>query len=137
MNMTAPKQSGVVYVLQRDSQGVWARTGKLVASDAHEYASFGTSVAIDGNRAIVGASSNYGFAGPGAAYIFERNEHGDWAKRTKLEAADHASLTSFEAAVAIEGETVVVGIPKWCHSFLEGDDCSGSAYVFTRSADGG
>ena len=65
---------GMVFVLFRDSEGHWVREAVLVASDGQENARFGTSIALDGDRAIVGAPGLlYGYDGPGAAYVFERD----------------------------------------------------------------
>ena len=63
--------SGSAYIFTRTSDGSWAESSKLFASDADEGDKFGTSVAISGDTAIVGASSNDdNGSNSGAAYIY-------------------------------------------------------------------
>jgi hypothetical protein len=98
---------------------------KLFPSDANELDSFGVSVAIDGNFAVIGAYQNdSNGSDSGAAYVYEFS--GDaWLLRQKLTASDGATGDKFGRSVAIEGNTVVVGAYH--------DDNGGSVYVFTRS----
>ncbi len=108
---------------------------KLVAPDAAPADSFGTSIAVSGNTAVVGAPGN---DGSGSAYIFVRtggvwsNQKATWSLQAKLKASDAAENGNFGQSVAISNDTVVVGaspfygqrglIPK-----------PGSAYVFVRN----
>jgi len=64
--------AGAAYVFVRRDDG-WVERNKLTASDGQAYAHFGSSVALDGNTALVGA---YGYdlpgaADTGAAYLFD------------------------------------------------------------------
>lgn len=116
---------------------VWVRSGatatqqqKLTASDAAADDQFGFSVAIDGDTAVVGALRDDDFGtDSGAAYVFVRSA-GVWSQQQKLTAADGAAGDFFGWAVAIDGDTLIVG--------ARGDDdlgsTSGSAYVFVRTA---
>lgn len=89
------------------------------------YDAFGSSVAIAGDTMVVGAEA-YGEGGGAFVYV---NEGGFWVRRAKLTASDGDPEDQFGSAVAISGDTIVVGAP--------GDDdagnSSGSAYVFVRS----
>lgn len=123
--------AGSVYVFERDAGGNWAET-KLVASDAVASDYFGWSVAIDGDRAIVGAflvDDNGDRSG--AAYIYERNVNGNWVE-TKLTASDGASGDVFGRSVAIDGNLAIVG------ASLDDDNGSqsGSVYVFEHDGNG-
>ena len=70
--------AGSAYLFEiRD--GSWVEVAKLVASDASHGAIFGFSIALEGERALVGAFR----AGPGAAYVFERRG-GAWVEVQKL-----------------------------------------------------
>ncbi len=106
-----------------------AETAKLTASDAVAADQFGRSVAISGNTTIIGAAGVNSFAG--AAYIFDFNGTG-WTEIAKLTASDAAASDFFATAVAISGDTVVVG------AFLNDGNGSaaGSAYIFQRDAGG-
>ena len=90
---------------------------------------FGTAVAVDGGTAVVGAiydDDNAWHAG--AAYVFRLDPGtSSWVQEQKLLPDD--GLTSYDhfgRAVAVVGDTVVVGVP---HDDDNGED-SGSAYVF-------
>ena len=99
---------------------------KLIGSDTTAADWLGTSVAIDGDTAIVGAPH----ADPnerGAAYVFVR-EHGSWSMQAKLVATGTvADFDHFGASVAIDGDTAVVGAPDWSANN------SGAVYVFQRA----
>ena len=103
-----------------------AQIAELVASDAAADR-FGWSVAIDGDTVVIGVpGNNTGPATPGSVYIFRTDDSGaTFAQVTKLTAV--AAHGQFGIAVAIDGDTVVVGSPY--------DDPGGSAYVF-RTTDG-
>jgi FG-GAP repeat len=97
---------------------------KLIATDAAGEDLFGTSVAISGTTAIVGASKNND-AGTdsGSAYLFES---ATGQALSKLTASDAASGDQFGRSVSISGTTAIVGAPNDIVEFTE----SGSAYVF-------
>jgi len=117
--------SGSAYVFTL-SAGVWSEHQKLVASDGESADWFGETVAIDGAWAVVGTTrEDQGGASAGAAYVFH-DVGGTWIEYTKLVAADAQSYDHFGSAVAISGDTIVVGAP-------DSDDAgekTGSAYVF-------
>ncbi|XHC25696.1 PQQ-binding-like beta-propeller repeat protein [Phycisphaerales bacterium ac7] len=97
---------------------------KITASDAVFGDLFGSSVAISGTTAIVGAErSDDAGSNSGSAYIYDfLTGH----ERFKLIAADGAADDRFGASVAISGTTAIVGAQN-------DDDAgsnSGSAYVF-------
>ncbi|WP_019990050.1 FG-GAP repeat protein [Rudanella lutea] len=103
------------------------------ASDGTEYAGFGTSVAISGDYAIVGApnspvSSNLT---QGAAYIFIRSGN-SWTQQAKLTASDGAASDQFGYSVAISGDYAVVGANN---DAIGSNNGQGSAYIFMRSGD--
>ena len=58
---------GSAYVFTRNGNGVWAHQAKLNASDADTGDAFGTSVAVNGNTAVIGAPGDDEI---GAAYVF-------------------------------------------------------------------
>ena len=121
---------GAAYIFERDSNGNWGETQKLVAEPRVNYDYFGWSVAMSGNYAIVGV---YGDTSQqGSAYIFERDSNGNWGQTKKLSASDKASGDRFGWSVAMSGNYAIVGANK-------NDDTvsnSGSAYIFQRDTDG-
>lgn len=126
--------SGSVYVFVRPSMG-WVNTNetaKLTASDAATSDFFGISLDINDNIIVVGASfDDDGANGAGSAYVFVRPGTG-WVTATetaKLTASDAAASDEFGGAVAIDGDTIVVG----AYGDDDGSTNSGSAYVFVQA----
>ncbi|MCI0713487.1 MAG: FG-GAP repeat protein [Chloroflexi bacterium] len=113
----------------------WLEQQKLTASDAGFEDMFGSSIALDGDTALVGA---YGDAceerrGCGSAYVFVRRD-GVWYEQAKLVANDPQISFYFGWSVALDGNTAVIG------SIWEGCDevyryYCGSVYVFTREGE--
>ena len=111
--------SGSVYIYEL---GTWTEQ-KLTASDGATADSFGCSVSIDGNYAIVGAyGDDDNGSNAGSVYVYEL---GTWTER-KLTASDGATDDYFGASVSIDGNYAIVG--------AYGDDDNGSnagsAYVY-------
>jgi hypothetical protein len=114
-----------VYVFSR-ADGVWSREAKLIAPAEN----FGNAVALSGSTLVVGAWRDTigDNQDQGSAFVFER-VGGIWSKQARLTAADGVARDNFGLAVAIEGDTVVVGSPG---EQFSGRD--GAAYVFQRNA---
>jgi hypothetical protein len=104
---------------------------KLLASDAAAFDSFGCSVAISGDTAVVGAYEDDHASGvnAGSAYVFVRSG-GTWTQQAKLTASDAAESDLFGYTVAVFGDTALVGASADSHA---GGSAAGSAYVFTRT----
>ncbi len=142
-------QAGAVYVFVRNGT-TWTQQAYLKASNTGANDTFGKSVAISGDIAIVGAdgedSNATGVNGnqadnsagdSGAAYIFVRSGT-TWTQQAYLKASNAGG--SFGESVAISGEMAVVGAD------LEASNATGSggnetdisaggagaAYVFVR-----
>lgn len=97
---------------------------------------FGRSVAISGDTAVVGVP---GFdvdvggivrTGQGAVVVYTRVGNG-WSEQARLVASDGDADHGFGFAVAIAGDTVLVGAP---FAPIGAGQVDGAAYVFTRSA---
>ena len=120
--------SGSAYVFTC-SGTAWTQQAKLTASDAATGDSFGISVAISGDTALVGAigDSDAGTYS-GSVYVFTRSGTA-WTEQAKLTAGDAVDQDYFGWSVAISGDTALVG------AYKDDDDgnSSGSAYVFNRS----
>jgi hypothetical protein len=84
---------------------------------------FGYSVAVSGSTAIIGAWNDAG--GNGAAYVYVQAGT-SWSLQQKLTAGNGASGDQFGYAVAISGNTALVGAGGKSNG-------QGAAYVFTRS----
>jgi len=120
--------SGSAYIFVRNGSS-WSQQAKLTASDASANDRFGSAVAISGDTAIVGAKDNDdGSSNSGSVYLFVRSGS-SWSQQAKLTANDAAEDDRFGSAVAISGDTAIVGVG------LDDDNGSnsGSAYIFARS----
>ncbi len=135
-----PDNTGAAYVFTRGAGG-WSQVGKLTAIDRKFDAGFGHAVAVHGDTIVVGAyeedhpnplDANNDLNDVGAAYVFTMPATG-WADMTqtaRLTASDAKAEDEFGASVAVHGDTIVVGAPE------EATGARGSAYIFTRPANG-
>ena len=117
--------SGSAYIFDY-SGGLWSQTTKLTAVDGAAGDSFGFSVSLSGDRALIGAyGDDDNAAESGSVYIFDF-AGGVWAQSVKLSAADRAAGDRFGYAVSLSGDRALIG------AYLDDDNGSGSgsAYIF-------
>lgn len=137
----------------------WEQEAYLKASNTRADAEFGTAVAIDGDRVIVGSSGESSNAtgvdgdggdtsapSAGAAYVFHRSNDATssvlWSQEVYLKASNTRADALFGNSVAVEGDTVAVGsLHESSISIgVNGNQAdtsapgTGAAYVFTRGA---
>ena len=115
---------GAAYVFVRDVLGNWIQQKKLFSPDGVGE-EFGSSVALEGDTALIGAPNNS--SNKGAAYVFSQSS-GNWIQQQKLLASDGATGDQFGYAVALSGNTALIGAP-WDNNNATDQ---GSAYVFVR-----
>jgi len=84
----------------------------------------GVSLAVDGGTAVVGAPGENNMKG--AAYVFVRSGT-TWKQQAKLESAEAMEYSIFGGAVAVSGDTILIGAGS--------DNNQGAVYVFVRSGD--
>lgn len=144
--------SGAAYVFHRTGT-TWTQQAYLKASHPGSDDYFGCAVAISGNTIVVGASdedsnavgvngdaSNNLRFNSGAAYVFQRTGS-TWAQQAYLKAGNADNIDYFGSAVAISGDTIVVGTEFEASNATtvngNGADNSatkaGAAYVFQRT----
>ncbi|SMC61784.1 Ig-like domain-containing protein, partial [Moheibacter sediminis] len=126
---------GVVYVYQKNGE-LWEIQQTLSAPTRFSGAYFGCSIAVSGDYLVVGAfyEDDQGVEnfGPGAAYIFKKNET-NWEFHQKIVAWDGRAVSDqFGISVSIDGENLLVG--AWGEDEDENGentiDWAGSAYLF-------
>jgi glucose/arabinose dehydrogenase len=132
VNVGPNMDQGLVYVFTANA-GAWSEQQKLTASDGTAGDGFGVSVAIHGDTVVVGAyadddGSDADEADRGSAYVFTRSGE-VWSEQQKLTPADGAGGDLFGFAVAVNGDTALIGSPMNDEVGSE----AGAAYVFTRS----
>lgn len=145
--------AGAAYIFKRTGTS-WTQEAYLKASNTERYDTFGYSVSISSNTAVVGAPGEKGGlagVGPsqgdnsknhsGAVYVFLRNGNA-WQQQVYLKASNPMVDAEFGHAVSVRGEDLAVG--AWLESngatgvdsnqaTPQASTWSGSAYVFTRT----
>jgi len=126
-----------IYELNKAS-GLWEETAILEASDKNIDDFFGESVAIKGNRAIVGACGvNHYARNTGAAYIFEKDAaSGKWKEAKVFHASDYHSLDYAGISVDIAGDFAIVGAHREDGGPMYLAEDAGAVYVLKRDAEG-
>lgn len=119
---------GVVDLYRRVG-GSWSHATTL-HGPAISNASFGHSIAIEGERLVVGAPGLD--TGRGTAWVYDHRGIG-WVHGGTLNASDGARYDQFGLSVALEGDRVAVGAPLGNNGSLQ----SGATYVFERDSMGG
>ncbi len=133
----AGENSGAVYLFAAAQGGAdaWGLVKKLVPDDPSAGGLFGLSVDISGDTAVVGAGgADGGGTDQGAAYVFSRDQGGAgvWGQVKRLVPDDPQNGDGFGFAVAVDGDTIVVGADG-----VDGTGTDrGAAYIFSRDQGG-
>ncbi|MFH1614791.1 MAG: FG-GAP repeat protein [Planctomycetota bacterium] len=120
----------VTLIFVNEAQAHWPEQDKLLASDGVANDSFGASVSISGNYAIVGSAEDEDNGSrSGSAYIFEPNDvdPNNWDQIAKLLASDGVANDNFGCSVSISGDYAIVG----AYQYYSGG--TGKAYIFKKS----
>ncbi len=138
-------EAGSAYIYERDLNGNWDESQKIVASDRASGDYFGQSVSISGNYAVIGAvyeaedaAGGNTLSHAGSAYIYERDVSGNWNEVKKIVPFDRGADDRFGQSVCISDNYIIVG------AYWEDEDTAGfntmqnagSAYVFERDQSG-
>jgi len=141
--------TGLSAALLGAVQLAYAKPGSVGTTQAGD--EFGRDIAISGNTVVVGApfenssttgvnsTPDEGASNAGAAYVFVRSGT-TWTQQAYLKAGNAGPSDEFGIAVAISGDTIVVGArfedsstPGVNGTPNESAPDAGAAYVFTRS----
>ena len=122
--------AGAAYVFTRSGTS-WSQQAELKASNAAANDNFGSSVALSGDTALVGASfkSVAGKQYAGVAYVFTRSGT-SWSQQAELKASNAAANDNFGSSVALSGDTALVGAYA---KTVAGKHSAGAVFVFARS----
>lgn len=119
---------GAAYVFEKINNN-WIQSAKLTGSaEPSNYSSFGSSVSLVDNIAIIGAKNDgtNGFSS-GSAYFFKNN--GDnWIEKDIIFASNSHELAAFGSFVYATNDKVLIGAP---HSNVNGLHQNGSVYSYT------
>lgn len=116
---------GAVYVYTRRSSSEWVLTTRLTPIDGASRENFGTSVAWDGNAALIGApgATVVGNVSQGAVYFFHVDRRGQWEEIQKFYASDGTAIALFGASVSLMKKRLLVGA-------YATNGYTGAAYIF-------
>ena len=129
-NGTAGSRTGKAYWYQRQNDGKWKEVHTIEGENANDQ--FGNDVAISGNYAIVGTTSNVAAVSTsGKAYWYQRKNDGKW-KEVHSVVGEKAS-SAFGETVSISGNYAVVG--AYDFNGTAGVQ-AGKAYWYQRQNDG-
>jgi len=116
--------AGAVYIYYRIA-GVWTFQAQLQRPGPQFGGGFGTSVALDGGRVLIGARGNQS---PGTAYVFAESG-GVWSLEGQLDGPDARLGDNYGIRVCLRGDTAVIGAPDADLATVN----EGAAYVFGLS----
>jgi len=113
---------GAAFVFEKAGDG-WRQVARLFASGAAAGDSLGTSVAIDGDMALVGAGG--ADSGRGAVYVFRADGSGTWSQAARIAAPEGAVPDDRYADVlGLTGGTAIV-------SATRADSGRGAVYLYS------
>ena len=119
--------SGAVYLFEFNGTA-WAQRQKFVASDTASGDQFGSALALENQRLVVGAPlHNSNGPASGAVYIFERATT-TWIERAKLIGSDTNAGDRLGGSISIDGNTILVG----AYGDTAAGPATGAAYVFVE-----
>jgi hypothetical protein len=119
--------TGAAYIFRDNGAGMWPQVAKLTPVGATPSSQFGSSVALDGTSALVGAWFDSQVAPlAGAAYVFADGGMAGWSQVDKLVPNDAALGQQFGNAVALAGGTAVIG----ANGDGQQGPGTGAAYIF-------
>lgn len=143
VNITVTSEDGntsVSYLITVVPDGAIGHRAYIKSSERFDFYEFGYAVDLDGDTLVVGSP----YTGPsfdqGAAFVFVRTG-ATWTEQAKLVAPNPDLRDWFGHAVAISGDTIVVGAPleQSNATGIDGDETNnlaesaGAAYVFVRN----
>lgn len=115
---------GFVYVYRKADDGSWTQEDQIVNPDTSKGTGFGSALATDGSRLLVGAPGN-----GGAAYVYQSDD-GAWSLETSLESDQVDENGRFGSTLAFGENQVLIGAPRH-------NAASGAVYVFDYDGDAG
>ncbi|MDG1837180.1 MAG: hypothetical protein P8I91_00070 [Phycisphaerales bacterium] len=127
---------GAVYVYDIGSDGLPTDEQRVVCEIPLQGQSLGFDVSLDGDQMAVSAPKDPTVVfNSGAVYHFERQSSNEWLQTQLIVPADLASADSYGTAVALVGDTLIVGCPDR-DIIQEGDEEPtarlGVVYVYAR-----
>ena len=126
-----PHRPNAAYLFERDSTGAWHQAAKWAGTPGQDEGAFATSLALDGDRALVTTGGDRARGGyGGVAYVYERDRNGLWHQTARLSGSGGTSAGIFGTHSALSGGRALVTASPY------DDRGTGTVYVFDRTPDG-
>lgn len=125
---TQNKQTGAAYVFRRNGT-TWVEAGKLVSPEAREQNFFGESVAIVGNRILIGEPGHTERTGAVHIFTLSPNSGNTWSATGKLAPNGLQKNDRYGAPIVQDGAQLLVGAVGFANN-------SGAVMRFARDAAG-
>jgi hypothetical protein len=119
--------AGAAFIFERQLDNSWIQTAQLISDKPNPDSEMGNKVALDGDRAVVGAWLTYTRANrAGAIFVFDL-ENGAWKRNFKLYSLDAVAGDILGHDVSVSGEIVVGG--AFNEDNVQGVN-AGGAYIY-------
>ncbi len=122
---------GAVHMYRRSADGTWTADGSLTVDSLETLERFGSSIALDGGRLVVGAPGRS--TNKGAVYVFTRGPAGRWMQEARVMPARGSDNARFGSSVALKGTRLVSGSPGAVNIPGQGGGFVGTVSVFEYS----
>lgn len=126
---SGPLTTGAAYAYQF-SNGAWSEGAKLMGSQVEEASVFGSTIAMMGNMALIGAPRVNNGAGSVFVFSFDPLE-GAWVEDVMLVPFDLEPQYAFGTSISLSSDGAWIGAPGAARS-----SHAGAAYFFSRSSAG-
>ena len=125
-------ESGSVYIFVRSDENTWTQQQKIVVDDGAWGDQFGITLALAGDKLAVGVPYSDDEDGSsrldvGTVYMYDRSGS-TWTQSRKLIADSVSANAFFGSALALSGETLIVGARGEKNIYAE-KTRSGSVYI--------
>jgi len=117
---------GAVWIFQKDYGGIdnWGQIAMLTPPTPSNDLQFGSSLAVDGDTLLVGASKEGGSTYPGAAYVLKQDGLGIWNHVQKLTPSESSKY--YGQSCDLDGDTLIVGAYSRNKAFVYDKDITGN-----------
>ncbi len=119
--------AGAVYVFEK-SDGIWAETAYITASNAGAGDRFGNAVSLNADGSILAVGAFQEDSSAGAVYLFEKQDD-SWVQRAYIKADNAAADSQFGQAVSLNADGTILAVGANLESAG-----AGAVYVFEQGA---
>ncbi|TAL47371.1 MAG: hypothetical protein EPN92_04940 [Chitinophagaceae bacterium] len=128
--------TGNAYIFSRNAGGGWSQVLKINPDDRKAEDRLGTSVAINGDYAIIAApgSDFEPMHNEGAVYVYWQSGDGKWTQTQKLFSSDKGTYAGMGVSAALSENYIIAGATIEHRDLMGKNELSnaGAAYIFGK-----